>query len=175
MNDQQYTETFAFLRREAERLEKAANGRVRGRPMKDTEMEPFRRQSFFHMQAIKKLSPAVRKSFIGKIKQNNAQLIKDLDMSHQLRAYTRRLRNPNWTIPKNLANSQRQCDKEKVARLKLIVLAFETLSKNGVKTTTKNVYQTMKNLDPNQKQVALDTLRKDIKSLKVARSSRSIN
>jgi len=175
MNDQQYNDTFALLRLEAKRIEKIAKGRVRGRPAKDSEAMEFHRQSYFHMKAILNLPQFQRKAYIAKVRENNAQLIAGLDVSHQVRAYTRRLRNPNWTIPKNLKNSQRQSDREKAARLELIALAIEKLNEQGIRLKTKTVHKMMKLLAPSSKLVALDTLRKDIKSLKAARSSRLIN
>lgn len=168
MNDQEYRKTFITLRAHAKFLEKESAGRYKGRAPKDPEVREFYRQTHFLKLAIKALPPSERRAYLAQVKANNAAALTGLDFSSQLRSYSRRQKNPNWTVPRALKNCLRAVDKNRASRLILIKGIYQKLSSQGIKPTTRNVYKELQKNPSKIKLVAFHTLRKDLAKLKAA-------
>ncbi|MFM7009672.1 MAG: hypothetical protein ACKO0Z_10135 [Betaproteobacteria bacterium] len=164
-------EMFGRFRAIADRLDR--NGAyMSGRRTGDAAYDDFLRQVRLNRAALKQFSLGDRKAWDKLVREVNSDLT-----GHQHRqAIEKRVQSRRASTPPGLAASlkQRQAKnmEAKARRIAAITVVVASLRKQGKKPTIKSVGKQLGKEFPTLPAVKPDTLRKDLKKLKVACQSR---
>jgi len=143
----------------------------RGRRTGDAAHDNYLWQVRLHKAALKKLSQAEQKEWMNHVAEVNEDLIGHWRHQANSQRVHSRKRSVGLDLPRSLKRRHVEQGHTRFLRIQAINEVFTRLYKEGKKPTTKRVAGAMAEYFPDIPIVQLDTLRKDIKRLKVARQS----
>ncbi len=163
-------EMFVRICNVAQVLERNGGCR-RGRLTGDAGNDRFLRQVRLHRAALKRFSQAEQKKWSMHVAGMNDDLIKHWRRQAQTQRVHTRKQHVELTLPRGLRRRHTEQSAAQLLRMHAIKDVIACLSKAGKKPTVKAVNIGLAKCHPEVLLVKLDTLRKDMKRVKVARQS----